>query len=103
MNQPERRLGLSLRVQPSWGEPESGVESLWNEGAAEGGSAVASGTPARLDTELGYGLPALDGRGVFTLQAGFGIRDVSLAQSLPDSGKGPLDFRRIGLNRTILL
>ncbi len=69
------RLGLSLRVQPSWGEPESGVESLWDEGAAEGGSLAGSRTGARLDTELGYGLPALEGRGVFTLQAGFGMED----------------------------
>ena len=69
------RLGLSLRVQPSWGAPESGVESLWDQGAAEGGSLGGSGTGARLDTELGYGLPALEGRGVFTLQTGFGMDD----------------------------
>ena len=69
------RLGLSLRVQPSWGAPESGVESLWDQGAAEGGSLGGSGTGARLDTELGYGVPALEGRGVFTLQTGFGMDD----------------------------
>ncbi len=65
------RLGLSLRVAPSWGEPESGVESLWDQGARP-----EAGRGARLDTELGYGLPALlEGRGVFTLQAGFGMED----------------------------
>ena len=99
---------MIVRCTSETGTRVFGVESLWDEGAAEGGSAVASGTPARLDTELGYGLPALDGRGVFTLRLVNGVlrlaaRDVSLAQSLPDSGKGPLDFRRIGPNRTILL
>ena len=69
------RLGLSLRVQPSWGAPESGVESLWDQGAAESGGLASGGTAARLDTELGYGLSALEGRGVFTFQAGFGMDD----------------------------
>ncbi len=69
------RLGLSLRVQPSWGEPESGVESLWDQGASEDGSPAGIGTGVRLDTELGYGLPVLEGRGVFTLQTGFGMDD----------------------------
>ena len=69
------RLGLSLRVQPSWGAPESGVESLWDQGTAEGGSLAGGGTGARLDTELGYGVPVLEGRGVLTLQTGFGMED----------------------------
>lgn len=29
-----------------------------------------------------------------------GPKNAALAQSLPDSGNGPLDLRRIGLNRT---
>ena len=61
-------LGPSLVVMPTWGAPGSGVARLWSHSDA---SALASGgslasPPGRLDAELGYGLPALRGRGVLT-------------------------------------
>ena len=65
-------LGLSFQLLPSWGASGSGVARLWDEGAAarptDGG-----GNEARLETELGYGLPAFGGAGVTTPYAGFGL------------------------------
>ena len=61
-------LGPSLAVLPSWGAAGSGVERLWSQPDASalvpGGATSAAAT--RLDAELGYGLPALRGRGVLT-------------------------------------
>ena len=62
-------LGLSLRVRPSWGAPESGIAAMWQPEA--GWMATEAGAPARLDTELGYGLRAWKGRAVVTPVAGF--------------------------------
>ena len=63
-------------MRPAWGEPESGTEDLWARGAADAGAQAGAGeTPARLDTELGYGLPALGGHGVFTLKGALGLSD----------------------------
>ena len=61
-------LGPSLAVMPAWGAAGSGVEHPWSHLDV---SALASGSPlaspsGRLDAELGYGLPALHGRGVLT-------------------------------------
>ena len=61
-------LGPSLAVLPAWGATGSGVEQLWSYSDA---SALVQGGPAsaavaRLGAELGYGLPALRGRGVLT-------------------------------------
>ncbi len=61
-------LGPSLAVMPAWGAAGSGVEHPWSHLNA---SALASGSPlaspsGRLDAELGYGLPALRGRGALT-------------------------------------
>ena len=67
-------FGLSFRLLPSWGASGSGVARLWGEGVAaarptDGGG----GNEARLETELGYGLPAFAGAGVTTPYAGFGL------------------------------
>ena len=58
--------GLSLSLLPSWGESPSGMERLWEEGTAA--SSVPDGffPSLRLETEIGYGFPALDERGLFT-------------------------------------
>ena len=60
-------LGPSLAVLPSWGVAGSGAERLWSQPDASalvaGGAAPAAG---RVDAELGWGLPALRGRGVLT-------------------------------------
>ena len=67
------RRGLSFTVRPVWGEPESGTANLWEQGAAgEGTAADGDARPARLDTEIGYGVSALGGRGVFTVRSALG-------------------------------
>ena len=68
------RQGLSFSVRPAWGESESGTARLWERGAAEAGTQTsADATPARLDTEIGYGFSALGGRGVFTVHGGLNV------------------------------
>ena len=85
------RLGLSLSVRPALGVPESGTADLWEQGAAlDRGMTDDGATPVRFDTELGYGLPAARGRGVFTLRSGLslagdGARTVQLGGTL-DTG-----------------
>ena len=64
--------GLSLRLEPRWGATESGLGRLWDEGVP-GRPTDGGGDEARLETELGYGLPALGGAGVTTPYAGFGL------------------------------
>ena len=66
-------FGLSFRLLPSWGASESGVARLWDEGAAARPTDGGGGNEARLETELGYGLPAFGGAGVTTPYAGFGL------------------------------
>ena len=67
-------LGLSFRLLPSWGVSGSGMARLWNEGVAAARPADGGGgNRARLETELGYGLPAFAGAGVTTPYAGFGL------------------------------
>ena len=65
-------LGLSFGLRPSWGASGSGLARLWHEGVAAR-PAVGGGNEARLETELGYGLPAFGGAGVTTPYAGFGL------------------------------
>ncbi len=65
-------FGLSFRLLPSWGASGSGVARLWDEGVAAARPADG-GNEARLETELGYGLPAFGGAGVTTPYAGFGL------------------------------
>ena len=58
--------GLSLGVRPSWGSAASGVTRLWAQGAAglnPGGYGYGS---RRIDTEIGYGVKAWEGRGLVT-------------------------------------
>ena len=61
-------LGPSLAVLPSWGSPGSGVARLWSQpdASAPGAGGALGSPPGRLGAELGYGLPALRGRGVLT-------------------------------------
>ena len=68
------RRGLSFTLGPVWGESESGTARLWEQGAADAGAETdGDATPARLDTELGYGFSALGGRGVFTVHGGLNV------------------------------
>ena len=61
-------LGASLTVLPAWGVPSGGVAQLWSHSDASALVSKSAAAPAagRLDAELGYGLPALRGRGVLT-------------------------------------
>ena len=62
-------LGLTAEVTPTWGTATSGVGRLWSQADARGlgGAAGASASPAAgVDAALGYGLAALNGRGVLT-------------------------------------
>ena len=54
--------GLSLRVEPSWGETGSGAARLWEEGVADGGSSVGGERASGVEAELGYG-GSVRGRG----------------------------------------
>ena len=70
--------GLSLRVEPSWGEAGSGTGRLWEEGVAGRGSSgggrasgVERASGVGVEAELGYGLPAF-GDGVGTPYTRFG-------------------------------
>ena len=85
------RLGWSFSLRPAWGAAERGTADPWEPGAAlDRGMTDDSATPVRFDTEIGYGLPAARGRGVFTLRgglslAGDGARTVRLGGTL-DTG-----------------
>ena len=60
--------GLSLRASPAWGSTASGLARLWAQGATgltPNGHSYGRGGQ-RLDAEVGYGVDALAGRGVFT-------------------------------------
>ena len=63
-------LGLSFRVQPSWGAPEGGIAAMWQPEA--GSMATEGGATANLDAELGYGLRGWDRDTVITPLVGFG-------------------------------
>ena len=76
-------LGPSVAVMPSWGMAAGGVAQLWSQ--PDGSSLVpvgGSSAPAagRVDAELGWGLPALRGRGVLTPYA-----RVALAEGYGDA------------------
>lgn len=65
--------GLSLVVRPSWGGVATSAARLWALGAtamAPGGRARGAGRRG-VDAEIGYGIEALDGRGMFTPYARF--------------------------------
>ena len=58
------RRGLSASVTPSWGETASGVQRLWQQGAA--GPVWYGTSRAQVDAQLGYGVPVFGGRSVLT-------------------------------------
>ena len=95
--------GLSLTVAPALGAASSGMERLWSLHQARGLAANDDfEAQARLDAELGYGLPAF---GVFTgtPYAGLGLsdsgRDYRLGGRLAPAGAG-LDLS-LGLEATL--
>ena len=69
--------GLSFSLAPVWGDTASGVARLWDRDFAElatDDTAANDNVPQmRLDSELGYGLSALGGRGLLTPYGGFSL------------------------------
>ena len=57
-------LGPSASLSLAWGESASGVQRLWESDAAASGRYGVS--PGRYEARFAYGLPALQGRGVWT-------------------------------------
>ena len=85
--------GLSMSVIPSWGNGSSGVQGLWDgETAADFGTS-ASPRNFGLETEVGYGFPALGDRGLLTPYGAFGRPD-------PDSRSYRFGSR-FSMNRTL--
>ena len=61
--------GFTASVMPAWGTAASGVERLWGRPGTPGlapADPLATAVAGRLDAELGYGLAALNGRGLLT-------------------------------------
>ena len=73
---PQSGRGLSLSLNPIWGETQSTVERLWDDGISEtaGGDTALRGS---LDTEVGYGMAAtmLGSPGLLTPYAGMVATD----------------------------
>ncbi len=69
--------GLSLSLEPGWGETASGVAKLWNDGAtgltAANDNADDNEPQGRLDMEVGYGFATLGGDGVLTPYTGLSL------------------------------
>ena len=64
--------GLSLRLGSSYGTTASGTEALWTRRDVAGLAPDQDAVPGmRFGAELGYGLNAVDGRGILTPYAGF--------------------------------
>ena len=71
----QKGRGLSLRMQPSWGRAESTPGQLWEHRVAELESEDGDAPEARLVTDVGWGLPALSGRGLVTPYSGLELSE----------------------------
>ena len=61
--------GFTASISPTWGNAGSGMSRLWDQQGTAGlvpADALVPTAAGRLDAELGYGLAALDGRGLLT-------------------------------------
>ena len=69
--------GLSLTLAPTWGAASSGIESLWSRQTTAGlaPQGTRQSPTARLNAEIGYGLPAPLGPGLLTPYAGTVLTD----------------------------
>ena len=66
------KRGISLSLTPTFGETQSGVQRLWNDGMPE--RATNDNAPqARLETQLGYGFGVFGGQGLLTTYRGFSL------------------------------
>ena len=57
------RRGLSFSVLPSYGNIPSGVEQVWETNVTDWNT-TGHAASMRVDTEVGYGIPAFDGQGL---------------------------------------
>ena len=76
----QQGLGLTASIVPTWGSAASGVNRLWGQPQASGlavDNALATAAAGRLDAELGYGLVALQGRGLLTPYARMALSEGS--------------------------
>ena len=72
---PSTPLGFTARLAPSWGADTTGApDSLWGRETMAGMARGGPSQGARIDGEIGYGLPVGD-RFVGTLRIGFGASD----------------------------
>ena len=69
--------GPSLTLNGAWGNPSSGAEHLWSEGAG----APADVAAGRVEAEVGYGME-VGGGSLVTPYAGFALKDGSLTYRL---------------------
>ena len=77
---PQSGRGLSLSLNPVWGETQSAAERLWNDGINKTAGEITGGDTAlhgSLDTEVGYGMAAtmLGSPGLLTPYAGMMATD----------------------------
>ena len=97
--------GLSFALRPAWGAETSAAERLLGGDPLTGLAANDDADEARgrLDAELGYGLPAFDGRFTGTPHAGFTLgesaREFKLGWRLAPATRTGLDFD-LGLEAT---
>ena len=71
-------LGLTLAVAPSWGVASSRADQLWREVVPSLASTASNaGGTARLESEIGYGVAAFNGRAIVTPYAALGLADNS--------------------------
>ena len=104
---PSTDRGLALRLRQSWGgSPTGGMDALLGRETLAGLAANDDGGTAsagRLEAELGYGIPALDGAVTATPHLGLGLSDTSrdyrLGWRLTSARKGGPDFT-LGLDAT---
>ena len=83
--------GLSLGLRPSWGPTASGATRLWAHGAtALAPSGLGGYGPATrgLDAEIGYGIEALTGEGIFMPYARLVFKERLDIAWLPAAGTG---------------
>ncbi len=63
--------GLAMTLAPTWGAARSGIDGLWSRQTAQGlAPQTTRGRAGRLNTDVGYGMPAPFGSGVLTPYVG---------------------------------
>ena len=72
-----RGTGWLFSLMPTWGETAGGVQPLWEQVVAADEPADRDSPGGRVEAEVGYGLPALDGAGVVTPYTGLSLTDES--------------------------